>query len=186
MCCVHNHTQTQISIHCRNTIRYCRHLYISGGSYNVFIWSSAVFYFSKKSKPVLCLKKKKAKHILIIRPSTGCSSHAILSILGCDFCISPIVSVPDTEGQKETLQVNQCFKEKALPAEGALAGTEASYHTISYSLLAFRSSTIRGGHMQGKGHEVMWHAMQHFSLLLHRRSVTATTDEDVSVQHSEL
>lgn len=79
----------------------------------------------------------------------------ILSILGCDFCISPIVSVPDTEGQKETLQVNQCFKEKALPAEGALAGTEASYHTISYSLLAFRSSTIRGGHMQGKGHEVM-------------------------------
>lgn len=37
MCCVHNHTQTQISIHCRNTIRYCRHLYISGGSYNVFI-----------------------------------------------------------------------------------------------------------------------------------------------------
>lgn len=107
----------------------------------------------------------------------------ILSILGCDFCISPIVSVPDTEGQKETLQVNQCFKEKALPAEGALAGTEASYHTISYTLLAFRSSTIRGGHMQGKGHEVMWHAMQHFSLLLHRRSVTATTDEDVSVQH---
>lgn len=89
----------------------------------------------------------------------------LFSILGCDFCISPIVSVPDTEGQKETLQVNQCFKEKALPAEGALAGTEVSYHTISYSLLAFRSSTIRGGHMQGKGHEVMWHAMQHFSLL---------------------
>lgn len=31
---------------------------------------------------------------------------------------------------------------------------------------AFTSSSIRGGYMQGKGYEVIWHAMQHFSLLL--------------------
>lgn len=50
----------------------------------------------------------------------------------CNFCSRTIVSVPVIEFQKETSELNHCFEEKALPAEGARQGsTEASCYTLS-------------------------------------------------------
>lgn len=84
-----------------------------------------------------------------------------LSYPSLDVTFSTIVSVPVTERQKETLQVNHRFEEKGTTCWRRTAGTEAHHHTLSCPLLAFRSGTIRGGHMQGKGH-VACHAASSF------------------------
>lgn len=57
--------------------------------------------------------------------------------------------------QEETSKRKECLEEKALPAED-----EVSQLLTTSPLLTLRSESQTGSHMQGEGHEVMWHAMQ--------------------------
>lgn len=92
----------------------------------------------------------------------------ILSILGCDFCSPTTVSVPVTELWKETSGLNRWFEEKGTTCWRGAAGRRGELsQPLRFPPPAFRSSSITRGDMRGKGHEVMWQAMQHFSFLLH-------------------
>ncbi|GAA6223957.1 uncharacterized [Lates japonicus] len=85
----------------------------------------------------------------------------ILSILGCNFCSPTTVSVPVTEPWKETSELN-CFffskKRHYLLKEHCRDRDKLSHHQRFPP--AFRSSSIRGGHMQGKGHLTCHAALQ--------------------------
>lgn len=113
-------------------------------------------------------------------------------LLGCDFCSPTTVSVPVTEFWKETSEWNQSLKKRHYLLKATQQHCR-DWGKLSYPQrfpLAFRSSSISGGHMQGKGYEVIWHAMQHFRFLLHTVGADGAlnrvvTDEDVSMQQSQ-
>lgn len=101
------------------------------------------------------------------------SLHIVLflSTLGCDFCIPTTVSVLIAEQSKENgwnCWICVLKKRHYLLKEHCRKWVKLSYPRC-FSLI-FRSSWIGGGRMQGKGHEVCYHAMQLFSFLHHRCS----------------
>lgn len=102
--------------------------------------------------------KQDNKSIWIIPPSAESSSQAYRILLGCDLRGPTTVSVPVSGLWEKSPELNWRLEEKALLL------------LKEHFPLAFGSSSITRGHMQGKGHKVTWHAMQHFSVLLIRCS----------------
>lgn len=166
MNCIHTHIHSYTAeIQSGSVHNDCRLWKCTRHGFNdVSVWSKvSALSLLEESKSVLCLKasgrllKKKKKKMTrvyeLFLPPQSPLLKLILSILGCDFCSPTTVSVPVTELCKETsFWIVVLKKKKGTTCWRSTAGTEGSCHTLSVSPvpLAFRSSSIRRGYMQGK------------------------------------
>lgn len=193
--CTHTLTHSQISIHSHTAEIQAgieRH-----GIKRRFMWVRLAFL--EESKPVPRLKalggvftKRMTSVYELFLPPQSPLSHAYL--------IHPLMWLPQSYHSLRSSHwtVEWDFRKRIVVLKKrhnllkeAPRGPEALLsHPSAFPHGAFRSNSIRWGHMQGKGYEVMWHAMQHFSFLHHVCSRVihknrAATDEDVSMQRSQ-
>lgn len=87
----------------------------------------------------------------------------ISSILGCDFCSPTTLSLCSSHWavERDFTTESLFWRKGTIPIEGAGGWGELSHpQRPVLPPPSFRSNSIKGGYMQGKGCEVTWHAMQ--------------------------